>query len=317
MATKRLSGVVDRKTETLGPAYERAIRTTQTAVWASVADTEHYKQAANLRRQHASSSAAHGRFTLPDEGWWTISASRRAIYLEGKRHPQKHVINSIAKHAPLSRDAFYSSLWPMLSPQTDLNTCERTVVMFGRSKLDTLVNSLLTGRAWEVSESLADLNTTAVLVAQIRLLVDDKDLNNAFDAGCVLAQMLCYHSVNPLFAPKASVLWDLVSLGVLEDLRKDGFQFSRCREGFEYFGNVLRARLQDVKSHYGIHRLVSGPELRWSTIVDLNQECIRGFSTPELDRPDILQFFLDADKPARRRTADTLDRDPLFIPARR
>lgn len=108
-----------------------------------------------------------------------------------------------------------------------------------------------------------------------------------------------------------------VSQGVLEGLRKDGFQFSRCRDGFEYFCNVLRKRLQDVKSHYGIHRLASGPDLRWSTIVDLNQECIRGFSMPELDRPDILQFFLDADKAAKRRTTDILDRDPLFISVRR
>lgn len=317
MATKRFSGTVDRKTEALGPTFERAIRTTQTAVWASVADTEHDKQATNLRRQHASSSAARGRFTLPAEGWWAISASRRELYLEGKRHPQKRVIDGVAKHAPLSRDAFYSSLWPMLSPQTDLNTCARTVVMFGKPKLGTLVNDLLTGRAWKVCECLEDLNTTAALVAQIRLLVNDKELHDAFDTGCALAQVLCYHSVSPLFAPKATALWDLVSQGVLEGLRNGGFQFSRCREGFGYFDNVLRTRLRDTKWHYGIHRLVSGPELRWSTIVDLNQECIRGFATPELDRPDSLQSFLDADKLTRPRTTDIFDKDPLFIPAKR
>jgi hypothetical protein len=317
MATNRFSGVVDRRTQALGPTFERAIRTTQTAVWASVAGTEHDKQATNLRRQHASSSAARERFTLPAEGWWAISASRQALYLEGKRHPQKRMIDGVAKHAPLSRDAFYSSLWPMLSPQTDLNACTRTVVMFGKPKLDTLVNGLLTGRAWEVSTCLEDLNATAALVAQIRLSVNDGELNDAFDTGCALAQALCYHSVNPLFASKATALWDLVSQGVLEGLRNGGFQFSRCREGFEHFSNVLRTRLGDAKWHYGIHRLVSGPELRWSTIVDLNQECIRGFATPELDRHDSLQSFLDADKSARPRTADTLDKDPLFIPAKR
>lgn len=317
MATKRFSGVVDRKTEALGPTFERAIRATQIAVWASVADTEHNKQATNLRRQHANSSAARGRFILPAEGWWTISASRKALYLEGKHHPQKRMIDGVAKHAPLSRDAFYSSLWPMLSPQTDLNTCARTVVMFGKPKLDTLVNHLLTGRAWEVSECLIDLNTTAALVAQIRLSVNDKELDDAFDTGCALAQVLCYHSVNPLFASKATALWDLASQGVLEGLRKGGFQFSRCRKGFEYFGNVLQTRLRDAQWHYGIHRFVSGPELKWSTVVDLNQDCIRGFATPGLDRPDSLQSFLDADKLTMPRTADTIDKDPLFIPAKR
>lgn len=317
MATKRLSGVVDRKTEALGPAYDRAIRITQTTVWASIADTEHYNQATKLRRQHANSSAAHGRFTLPAEGWWTISASRKALYLEGKRHPQKRVIDGIAKHAPSSRDAFYSSLWTMLSPLTDLNTCERTLVMFGKPKLDTLVNNLLTSRAWEVSEYLADLNTTAALVAQIRLLANDKKPNDAFDTGCALAQVLCYHSVNPLFASKATALWDLVSRGVLEGLCHGGFQFSRCRDGFEYFGNALQTHLYAAKWHYGIHRLASGPELRWSTIVDLNQECIRGFATPELDRPDSLQSFLDADNLPKRRTDTPLEKDPLFIPVKR
>lgn len=317
MASRRFFGAIDRRTEALGPTYERAIRTTRTALWASVADTEHRKQATNLRRQHGSSSTGCGRFALPAEGWWAIPAPRKAIYLEGKRHPQKHVVDNIAKYAPSSQDVFYSSLWPMLSPQTDLNTCARLVVMFGKVKLDNLVSSLLTGRAWEVSECLADLNTTATLAAQIRLLMHDKNLNDAFDTGRALVQVLCYHSVSPLFAPKASTLWNLVSQGVLEGLRKGGLQFSRCREGFDYFGNLLQIRLQNAKSLYGVHRLASGPELMWSTIVDLNQECILGFSTPGLDRPDALQSFLDADKYARRRTVDILDRDPLFIPVRR
>lgn len=309
--------MVDRKTEALGPTFERAIRTTRTAVWASVAGTEHDKQATNLRRQHASSSAAHGRFILPAEGWWTISASRQALYLEGKRHPQKRMIDGVAKHAPLSRDAFYSSLWPMLSPQTDLNTCERTVVMFGKLKLETLVNNLLSGHAWKVSECLTDLNTTAALVARIRLLVSDKELNDAFDTGCALAQVLCYHSVSQLFAPKALALWNLVSRCVLVGLRNNELQFSCCSRGFEYFSNVLRSRILDVKSHYGIHRVISGPDLRWSTIVDLNQECIFSFSAPELDRPNALQFFLDAHQLGKGRTTDILEKDPLFIPVRR
>lgn len=317
MSPKRISGVIDRKTQGLGPAYERTIRTTQTAVWASVADAEHYKQANDLRRQHASSSVAHGRFTLPDEGWWTIPNLRKALYLEGKRHPQKRMIDNVAKHAPSSRDTFFSPLWQMLSPTTDLKTCEQTVVMFGKPKLDTFVSNLFTGRAWEESERLADLNATAALVAQIRLLVNDKKLNDAFDTGCALVQVLCYHSVNSLFAQKASALWDLVSQGVLQDLYKDGFQFSRCRDGFEYFSDVLRTRIQNVKSHYGIDRFVSGPELRWSTIVDLNQECIRGFSIPEVERPDVLQSFLEVDRPVGRRTTTPLDRDPLFVPVKR
>jgi hypothetical protein len=227
------------------------------------------------------------------------------------------MIDNIAKYAPLSRDAFYSSLWPMLSPQTDLRTCAQTVVMFGQSKLDRLVRSLLTGHAWEVSEYLSDLNTTAALVAQVRLLVDDKQFNDAFDTGCAVAQMLCYHSLSPFFAPKASALWDLVSRGVLQDLHKGGFQFARCRDGFEHFGDVLRERLLEVKGHYGIHRLAFGPELRWSTIVDLNQQCIQGFSTPDHDRSDALQYFLDADRKSGDRACAILDRDPLFIPTKR
>jgi len=313
MATKQVIGRVDQKTQALGLAYERRIRKTQTAVWASVAAAEHERQAIHLRRQHANTGIERGRFSLPHEGWWAIASSRQALYLEGQRHPQKRMIDDMARHAPSSRQAFYSYLWPMLSPQTDLKGCMRKVIGFGEAKLDTLVSSLLAGEARSASEYLGDLDTTATLVARIRLLMDGKKVDEAFNAGCALTQMLCYHAVHPLFAAKASMLWDLVAEGVLADLRSHEFAFSRCREGFEGFAAVLWARLQSVKCLYGIHRLVSGPELSWSTMVDLSQECIRGFSTPDLDRPDILQSFLDADKHSGRRASELLDRDPLFI----
>ena len=317
MATKQDIGRVSQKTQALSLAYERRIRETQTAVRASVAAAEHERQAIRLRRQHAHSGIERGRFSLPHEGWWAIASSRQARYLEGRRHPQKRMVDDMAKHAPFSRAAFYSYLWPMLSPQNDLKGCTRKVIGFGETKLDTLVSNLLAGEAHSASDYLGDLDTTATLVARIRLLVKDKKVDEAFNAGCALTQMLCYHAVHPLLAAKASMLWDLVAEGVLANLRSHGLAFSRCREGFEGFAAVLWERLQSVKCLYGIHRLVSGPELSWSTMVDLSQDCIRGFSTPDLDRSDILQSFLDADKHLGRRASELLDRDPLFIRAGR
>lgn len=45
----------------------------------------------------------------------------------------------------------------------------------------------------------------------------------------------------------------------------------------------------------------------------MNRECIRGFATPEIDRSDLLQSFLDAGPSTRRGTSE-LDKDPLFLP---
>lgn len=317
MATKQVIGRVDQRTLALGSAYERRIRKTQTAVWASVAAAEHETQARHLRRQHANSGIERGRFSVPHEGWWALPGPRQARYLDGQRHPQKRMIDGVAKHAPVSYAVYHSFLWPMLSPKTDLKTCVRKVAVFGKTELDILVRSLLAGEAHSISRRLEDLDTVATLVAHVRVLVDDKKVDEAFDAGRALTQMLCYHAVHPLFSVKASMLWDLVAEGVLADLRNKGFAFSRCREGFEGFTTVLWSRLQSVKSLFGIHRLASGPELSWSATVELSEECICGFSTPDFDRPDALQSFLDADKYLGRRASELLDRDPLFIPVRR
>ncbi|WP_049621696.1 hypothetical protein [Frateuria defendens] len=123
------------------------------------------------------------------------------------------------------------------------------------------------------------------------------------------------HRVYQLAVQRAETM--LARFGRVQRLDRGFLAFSRCREGFDGFAAVLWARLQSMKSLFGIHRLVSGPDLSWSTIVDLSQECIRGFSTPDLDRPDTLQSFLDADKHLGRRASELLDRDPLFIPVRR
>jgi hypothetical protein len=75
---------------------------------------------------------------------------------------------------------------------------------------------------------------------------------------------------------------------------------------------MLRERLVSAEALYGVHRLVLGPRFRWETIVDMNRECIRGFATPELDRSDLLQSFLDVGPATRRKTCG-LDKDPLFL----
>lgn len=117
--------------------------------------------------------------------------------------------------------------------------------------------------------------------------------------------MLSYHSVNPYYSAIAPRLWNVVSEGVLENLHKDRFQFSRCRDGFQKFSSVLCERLNSAVALYGVHRLASGPSFTWATIVDMNRECIRGFATPGLERPDALQSFLDFG-PTNQRSTNAL-----------
>jgi len=306
--------MVDRRTAVLGIAYSRAIRRAQTAVWAGVAEAEYEARRLDLRRQNLVSSSTRERSAVSRRGWQQIPKSRQKQYLAGTRRPQKHVIDDVAEHAPGSDKAFRSVLWQVLSPQTDLQTCMVIVSMFDERKLETFVSDLLLGHPHNVVEHLADLNSTGALVAHIRLLVHRKEPDRAFDEGCALAQALCYHAVNPLFASGAPLLWDLISQGVFValELCKDKLKFSRCRDGFRHFSKALWERLVSAQALYGVRRLALGASFKWETIVDMNHECIRGFATPELDRPDILQSFLDVGSP-NARISSQLDKDPLFL----
>ncbi len=307
----RFSGIVDKKTAEQGPAYVREIRQVRTALWAAVAQAEHVAWQIALRRKFLSSNTRSEKFSLPCEGWSAISELRRKPYLEGTRHPHEQTIEVVANHAPVSRKAFYSVLWQVLSPQTDLQTCMNTVFAFDDEKLDALVSNLLLGQAHNVAEHLVDLRATGALVAYIRLLGHERNYVRAFEVGCALTQSLCYHAVNPLFVTVAPRLWNVVSKGVLEGLQNSQFRFSRCSDGFQYFSDTLWARLTSAEALYGVHRLAAGPKFRWETIVDMNCECIRGFATPGHDRPDLLQSFLDVGS-ANRHLVSGLDKDPLF-----
>lgn len=307
----RFSGIVDKKTADLGPAYAREIRQVRTATWAAVAQAEHEAWRNDLRRQYFNSHPRPGKFSLPSEGWSAISESRQKPYLAGVRHPHDRTIEDVSKHAPGSRKAFCCALWEVLSPNTDLATCMGAVTMYGEEELETVVSSLLSGHALDVVDRLAELRTTGALVAQIRLLGHARNNERAFDVGCALAQTLCYHAVNPLFAAIAARLWNVVSEGMLEGLRKGQFQFSRNRDGFLHFSETLWERLASAEALYGVHRLALGPRFRWATIVDMNSECIRGFATPGIELPDTLQSFLDVGY-ANRRKAREGDTGLLF-----
>jgi|GEM_PF-3570386 len=308
----RFSGMMEKRAARLGPAYLREIRQVRTATWAAVANADCEAWRTDLRRQYLNSHPRPAKFTLPCEGWWAISKSRQNPYLAGVRHPHDRTVEDVAKHAPASRQALYSVLWEALSPKTDLGTCRNIVMAFGREELEGIVYSLLSGRALEVTDRLAELRTTGALVALIRLAGHERDCDAAFDAGCALAQALCFHSVSPYFSTIASRLWNVVSQGALEGLRKDRLQFSRCRDGFLQFSSVLWDRLNSAEALYGVHRLASGPRFSWTTIVDMNRECIRGFATPGLERPDALQSFLDYGS-TNQRSMMALDKDPLFV----
>jgi hypothetical protein len=314
MAMSRFFGIVDKKTARLGPAYAREIRQVRTATWAAVAKAEHEAWRNNLRRHYLASRPRPKKFSPPSEGWLSISELRQRSYLAGVRHPHDRTIEDVAKHAPGSRIAFYSVLWEALSPGADLSACRNIVMAFGEQDLESVVRSLASGQAHDVAGLLAELRTTGALVAFIRLASHERDGDRAFDAGCAVVQALCFHSVSPYFSTIASRLWNLASEGILEGLQKDGFRFSRCRDGFLEFSNVLWERLGSAEALYGIHRLASGPRFTWATIVDMNRECIRGFATPGLECPDALESFLDYGS-SNKQSTSILDRNPLFIPA--
>ena len=311
MAMSRFSGIVDERTAALGLAYVRDIRRVRTATWAAVAQAEHEARRIELRQQYLNTLPRPEKFPHLCEGWSAISELRQKPYLEGVRHPQDRTIENVSRYAPASRKAFYCTLWEVLSPDTDLATCMNTIMMFGEENLETVIGSLLSGRALDVAQQLAELRTTAVLAAHIRLLRHTKKNDQAFDVGCVLAQALCYHAVNPHFATVAPRLWNLVSAGILEGLQNGQFQFSHYRDGFLHFSDALWERRVSAEALYGVHRLASGPPFSWSTIVDMNRECIRGFVTPGVERPDTLQSFLDVGA-SNRRWQTVIDEDLLF-----
>lgn len=310
----RFFGTIEKKASDLGPAYAREIRQLRSATWAAVAQAVHDAFRKDIQRQWLNSNGRPERFSRPRAGWSAISEARQERYLEGVRHPHARTIEDVAKHAPGSREAFCNILWQVLSPKPNLTSCMNTVMVFGEEELGSVIRCLLSGQVLDMTSRLAELRTTGALVAKIRLLSHERDDCGAFEAGCALAQALCFHAVNPLFATVAQRLWNVVSKGVLEGLHNDHFQFSRCREGFAQFSDALWERLTNAEGLYGIHRLFSGPRFTWPTIVDMNRECIRGFATPGLERPDSLQSFLDYG-PANHRLTRELDKDPLFISA--
>ncbi|WP_430390008.1 hypothetical protein [Dyella sp. 20L07] len=307
----RFFDTVNERPAALGLAYVRDIRQVRTAAWAAVAQAEDEARRIELRQQYLNTLPRPEKYPHICDGWSAISELRQKPHLEGVRHPQNRTIENVARYAPVSRKVFYSVLWEVLSPNTSYATCMNTVMMFDEDNLETVISSLLTGRALGVVEQLAELGTTAALAAQIRLLRHKKKYDQAFDAGRALAQALCYHAVNPFFATIASRLWSLVSTGVLQGLRNGQFQFTHYGEGYSLFSGVLLNRLASAEALYGVHRLASGPRFSWSTIVDMNSECIRGFATPGFERPDELQSFLDVGFTGRSRQSVT-NEDLLF-----
>lgn len=314
MAMSRFSGIVGERMAAVSPTYIREILQSQTATWAGVAQAEDDALRIKLRREHMNSHRRSEKFFLPLEGWSAIPKLSQERYLEGVRRPQNHTVEDVATHAPVSRTVFYNVLWHVLSPKADLATCVNTVSAYGEDSLNIVVSSLLNGRALDVVDQLAELRTTGALVAQIRLLVHERRTDHAFDVACALAQALCYHAVNPLLATAAPRVWNLVSQGILKGLRKGQFQFSPCCDGFLHFSNTLWDRRSRAEALYGIHRFVEGPRFNWATIVDMSRECIRGFATPGIERPDALQSFLEVGS-ADRLSDEVTDKELLFSSA--
>ncbi|AIF48153.1 hypothetical protein [Dyella japonica] len=305
------TGINERRASQLWPAFQRDLRRARTATWAATAQEEHDRLRVDLRRQHAQLSTT--RFELPCEGWWAIPKPKRTNYLDGRQHPQIRTIEAVTKHSPRSAKVWESVLWVVLSPQCELRFLTHLVNAFDESRLDRIVGGLRDGDPYNVANDLQDLNATAMVVAKIRLLVNEKRIPRAFDLACALVQMLCYHAINPLYGAAAMKLWHLTSKVVLEGLVKDGLQFSRCLDGFAGFTSALRDRIHRAHTLYGVERLGTGPRFRWETLVDLSHHGIFGFATPELGGAEGLHSLLDS-KPTPD-GASLAQRDPLFRPA--
>lgn len=312
MVMPRSFGTGEKKAADIGPKYLREIRQVRTSTWAAVARAETEALQNDIRRQYLRSDVSPRKLLGRHEGWSAISEPRQKEHLAGTRHPQDRTIKEVAKHAPESRNAFRCVLWQMLSPKANVTGWMNTVTVFGENELEDIVGRLSSGQALDVAGRLADLRTTSALVAKARLLGHERDHAGAFDVGCALVQTLCFHAVNPLFTAVAQKLWTVVATGVLQGLHKGNFKFSRCLEGFPLFADLLWERRGSAEALYGLSRSNLGPRFSWATAVDMSYECIRGFATPDVERSDSLQSFLDC-VPADRQITKALDNDPLFI----
>lgn len=243
--------------------------------------------------------------------------ARLAAYSKGEAIVQPRVVESFSGFEATDQ-TYRSALWAALDPATSslmrtelVNSVERRVSM------DALMRSQDLGRL-AASDFEHHFDRLALLVFAIRAHKRN-DPARAFQCGRLLIREAVFLLLRPEFRASVSVLWNTLRANPLKDLAFDGYAFSRSDSCFEFFVNLLHAKLDDFHV-WSWHSVTTDP-LAHGTVMDLTSKFVRLFTTPGPEALDHLvgelrkaEFLAGRFPPA---FAHELEKYPLFIPAPR